>query len=139
MMPADSRSVQEMRGDKRRTYRFQDDVVADHITGKSMQASKAMKGYISAFVALMKFYCASLNTGFCKPKRTVSCPRRWRLAQYKRFATIAAATNANKPDPTQMSWLYLSGRNAGITNVLAQMTASPLPCATSYLSSNKRR
>lgn len=33
-----------MRGDKRRTYRFQDDVVTDHITGKSMQASKAMKG-----------------------------------------------------------------------------------------------
>ena len=33
-----------MRGDKRRTYRFQDDVVTDHVTGKSMQASKAMKG-----------------------------------------------------------------------------------------------
>jgi protein subunit release factor A len=36
-----------MRGDKRRTYRFQDDTVVDHITGKSMQASKAMKGMIS--------------------------------------------------------------------------------------------
>jgi protein subunit release factor A len=35
-----------MRGDKRRTYRFQDDVVTDHVTGKSMQASKAMKGGI---------------------------------------------------------------------------------------------
>ncbi|MCV9964494.1 hypothetical protein OIU34_21625 [Pararhizobium sp. BT-229] len=33
-----------MRGDKRRTYRFQDDTVVDHITGKSMIASKAMKG-----------------------------------------------------------------------------------------------
>ena len=33
-----------MRGDKRRTYRFQDDVVTDHLSGKSMQASKAMKG-----------------------------------------------------------------------------------------------
>jgi peptide chain release factor 1 len=33
-----------MRGDKRRTYRFQDDAVVDHVTGKSMQASKAMKG-----------------------------------------------------------------------------------------------
>lgn len=33
-----------MRGYKRRTYRFQDDVVTDHVTGKSMQASKAMKG-----------------------------------------------------------------------------------------------
>lgn len=33
-----------MRGDKRRTYRFQDDTVVDHITGKSLQASKAMKG-----------------------------------------------------------------------------------------------
>jgi peptide chain release factor 1 len=33
-----------MRGDKRRTYRFQDDTVVDHITGKSMQAAKAMKG-----------------------------------------------------------------------------------------------
>lgn len=33
-----------MRGDKRRTYRFQDDHVVDRITGKSMQASNAMKG-----------------------------------------------------------------------------------------------
>lgn len=37
-----------MRGDKRRTYRFQDDVVVDHVTGKSMQASKAMKGGVGA-------------------------------------------------------------------------------------------
>lgn len=37
-----------MRGDKRRTYRFQDDIVVDHVTGKSMQASKAMKGGISS-------------------------------------------------------------------------------------------
>jgi peptide chain release factor 1 len=36
-----------MRGDKRRTYRFQDDIVVDHVTGKSTQASKAMKGAIS--------------------------------------------------------------------------------------------
>jgi len=35
-----------MRGDKRRTYRFQDDMVVDHVTGKSMQSSKAMKGNI---------------------------------------------------------------------------------------------
>jgi protein subunit release factor A len=35
-----------MRGDKRRTYRFQDDTVVDHITGKSMQTSKAMKGFM---------------------------------------------------------------------------------------------
>ena len=35
-----------MRGDKRRTYRFQDDTVVDHVTGKSTQASKAMKGAI---------------------------------------------------------------------------------------------
>ena len=35
-----------MRGDKRRTYRLQDDTVVYHITGKSMQASKAMKGNI---------------------------------------------------------------------------------------------
>ncbi|MCV9964496.1 hypothetical protein OIU34_21635 [Pararhizobium sp. BT-229] len=33
-----------MRGDKRRTYRFQDDTVVDHVTGKSMQAKRAMKG-----------------------------------------------------------------------------------------------
>jgi protein subunit release factor A len=25
-----------MRGDKRRTYRFQDDTVVDHVTGKAM-------------------------------------------------------------------------------------------------------
>jgi protein subunit release factor A len=36
-----------MRGDKRRTYRFQDDTVVDHITGKSMQASKAMRHDLS--------------------------------------------------------------------------------------------
>lgn len=36
-----------MRGDKRRTYRFQDDIVTDHITGKSMQASRAIRGGIS--------------------------------------------------------------------------------------------
>jgi protein subunit release factor A len=36
-----------MRGDKRRTYRFQDDTVTDHVTGKSMQASKVMKGGFS--------------------------------------------------------------------------------------------
>lgn len=33
-----------MRGDKRRTYRFQDDVVTDHVTWRSMQASKVVKG-----------------------------------------------------------------------------------------------
>lgn len=33
-----------MRGDKRRTYRFQDDTVVDHVSGKSIQASKAMRG-----------------------------------------------------------------------------------------------
>lgn len=33
-----------MRGDKRRTYRFQDDQVVDHISENSMQASKVMKG-----------------------------------------------------------------------------------------------
>ena len=33
-----------MRGDKRRTYRFQDGVVTDHVTRKSMQASKVMRG-----------------------------------------------------------------------------------------------
>jgi protein subunit release factor A len=36
-----------MRGDKRRTYRFQDDVVVDHVTGKSMQASKVMRGQMN--------------------------------------------------------------------------------------------
>jgi protein subunit release factor A len=36
-----------MRGDKRRTYRFQDDTVVDHLTGKTIQASKAMRGGIA--------------------------------------------------------------------------------------------
>jgi protein subunit release factor A len=36
-----------MRGDKRRTYRFLEDVVVDHFTAKSMKASKAMKGALS--------------------------------------------------------------------------------------------
>ena len=32
-------------GDKIRTYRFQDDRVVDHITGKKMRCNKIMKGY----------------------------------------------------------------------------------------------
>lgn len=34
-----------MRGDKIRTYRFQDDTVKDHNTGQSASASKVLKGY----------------------------------------------------------------------------------------------
>ena len=33
-----------MRGDKIRTYRFQDDQVVDHVTGKVAKVSKVMKG-----------------------------------------------------------------------------------------------
>lgn len=33
-----------MRGDKRRTYRFQDDSVVDHVTGKSARCGDVMKG-----------------------------------------------------------------------------------------------
>lgn len=33
-----------MRGDKRRTYRFQDDAVVDHFTGKRARASAVMRG-----------------------------------------------------------------------------------------------
>lgn len=33
-----------MRGDKIRTYRFQDDVVKDHVTGKSSSARKVLAG-----------------------------------------------------------------------------------------------
>lgn len=35
-----------MRGDKRRTYRFRDDAVEDHVTGKGASCDKVMKGYI---------------------------------------------------------------------------------------------
>lgn len=34
-----------MRGDKIRTYRFQDDVVKDHNSGKSATVSKVLRGY----------------------------------------------------------------------------------------------
>ena len=34
-----------MRGDKIRTYRFQDDRVQDHVSNKSAKCSKVMKGY----------------------------------------------------------------------------------------------
>ena len=34
-----------MRGDKFRTYRFQDDQVVDHRTGKKAKCSKVMKGH----------------------------------------------------------------------------------------------
>lgn len=33
-----------MRGDKIRTYRFQDDVVTDHVTGKTASVKQVMKG-----------------------------------------------------------------------------------------------
>ena len=33
-----------MRGDKRRTYRFQDDRVVDHVTGKSARCGDVMRG-----------------------------------------------------------------------------------------------
>ena len=33
-----------MRGDKIRTYRFQDDVVKDHITGKTASVKKTLAG-----------------------------------------------------------------------------------------------
>lgn len=36
-----------MRGDKRRTYRTQDDTVVDHVTGKSHRFKKVMKGEIN--------------------------------------------------------------------------------------------
>ena len=35
-----------MRGDKIRTYRFQDDVVQDHLTGKRGNVKKVMNGHI---------------------------------------------------------------------------------------------
>lgn len=35
-----------MRGDKRRTLRFQDDAVVDHVTGKTCKASQFMRGNI---------------------------------------------------------------------------------------------
>jgi peptide chain release factor 1 len=35
-----------MRGDKIRTYRFQDDIVKDHNTGKSASVEKVLKGNI---------------------------------------------------------------------------------------------
>ena len=34
-----------MRGDKIRTYRFQDDTVKDHNSGKSATVSKVLRGY----------------------------------------------------------------------------------------------
>lgn len=34
-----------MRGDKRRTYRFQDDIVKDHITERSTTCTKVLNGY----------------------------------------------------------------------------------------------
>jgi peptide chain release factor 1 len=34
-----------MRGDKRRTYRFQDDKVEDHTTGKSARCTQILKGF----------------------------------------------------------------------------------------------
>jgi protein subunit release factor A len=35
-----------MRGDKRRTYRFRDDQVEDHVTGKRTTCKRIMKGWL---------------------------------------------------------------------------------------------
>jgi peptide chain release factor 1 len=35
-----------MRGDKRRTYRFQDDSITDHVTGKTVSCKRFMRGDI---------------------------------------------------------------------------------------------
>lgn len=35
-----------MRGDKIRTYRFQDDTVQDHVTGKRAKCSQILKGNV---------------------------------------------------------------------------------------------
>lgn len=36
-----------MRGDKIRTYRFQDDIVQDHVSGKSANCTKVLKGHFN--------------------------------------------------------------------------------------------
>lgn len=41
-----------MRGDKRRTYRFQDDAVVDHFTGRRAKASAFMRGDLEALWSL---------------------------------------------------------------------------------------
>ena len=38
-----------MRGDKIRTYRFQDDTIHDHQSGKSMKLKKILKGNMDMF------------------------------------------------------------------------------------------
>lgn len=40
-----------MRGDKKRTYRFQDDRIQDHETGRTASARKAMAGHLDALWA----------------------------------------------------------------------------------------
>ncbi|MBY3432575.1 hypothetical protein HFN89_00110 [Rhizobium laguerreae] len=60
-----------MRGDKRRTYRFQDDTVVDHITGKSMQASKDMKGWISTLWS--QAYIDGLGSSSLRASCRVAC------------------------------------------------------------------
>lgn len=36
-----------MRGDKRRTYRFQDDAVVDHVTGRRATCSQVLRGQVN--------------------------------------------------------------------------------------------
>lgn len=35
-----------MRGDKRRTYRFQDDAVVDHVSGKAARCTDILRGHM---------------------------------------------------------------------------------------------
>lgn len=43
-----------MRGDKRRTYRFQEDRVVDHVTGRSSSCSKLMRGIFTDMWSYIK-------------------------------------------------------------------------------------
>jgi peptide chain release factor 1 len=51
-----------MRGDKTVTIRFQDDRVTHHVTGKSMSASRYMRGYVDEVWSL-ELSCRSAHTG----------------------------------------------------------------------------
>lgn len=48
-----------MRGDKRRTYRFQDNAVTDHVTGRTARCHDVMRGM---FDRLWPVTCAAMDS-----------------------------------------------------------------------------
>lgn len=65
------------RGDKRRTYRFQEDRVMDHITGKTSQIKKK-------YLPVILIYSGKTKRGWIKSISFIILKSCWKHRQYKK-------------------------------------------------------